>query len=431
MPVMRVFYTFYIHSSFHLCNSFIRVIRDFNIRGMTTNCSTSSVTGQIIRERVKIMPRLLLLILISWLGIVCAVGQPGNLELNALTIHRYRGQAVAMAEKFGRAEKDRFEIIYQTVIQVNKMNFWQEHLAYLRAQAYVPYIDEETKAEMQAFAKASGLSYQKVLLVNCFYDMICQGCRQAAVWGKKTTDGNLFHARNLDWRDWGSALRDNNVLLVRRYPLGNAVATLTWPGFLGCLTGCNDKGLTIAYNQLLGKNSVSGEPVFLMLKRILRWSSTLAEAITAIKKSFHCTNGSLMLSSARENVAAVVVIKNNKVWIRHAAGENFVVNNNNCYFDEAGEISRKHYRRCPLYQVVKNAGVLQSDKLQKVMANPRVLMSCNLLTAIFALSQNRIYLSCGRYYAARGPYKALPVFDEDQAKFLTSQPPPLPKGESK
>ena len=46
MPVMRVFYTFYIHSSFHLCNSFIRVIRDFNIRGMTTNCSTSSVTGQ-------------------------------------------------------------------------------------------------------------------------------------------------------------------------------------------------------------------------------------------------------------------------------------------------------------------------------------------------------------------------------------------------
>ena len=31
MPVMRVFYTFYIHSSFHLCNSFIRVIRDFNM----------------------------------------------------------------------------------------------------------------------------------------------------------------------------------------------------------------------------------------------------------------------------------------------------------------------------------------------------------------------------------------------------------------
>ena len=46
MPVMRVSYTFYIHSTFHLCNSFIRVIRDFNIRGMTTNCSTSSVTEQ-------------------------------------------------------------------------------------------------------------------------------------------------------------------------------------------------------------------------------------------------------------------------------------------------------------------------------------------------------------------------------------------------
>ena len=50
MPVMRVFYTFYIHSSFHLCNSFIRVIRDFNIRGMTINCSTSSVTGQNINK---------------------------------------------------------------------------------------------------------------------------------------------------------------------------------------------------------------------------------------------------------------------------------------------------------------------------------------------------------------------------------------------
>ena len=131
------------------------------------------------------MPRLLLLLLLYLSAAGVVLGQASNLELNAVTVYRYRGKAAAMAANFGKVEKDRFEKIYQTVMQANRMDFLMEHLAYLRLQAYVSYIDQETKTEMQAFAKAAGVSYQKVLLVNCFYDLICRGCRQVAVWGQK------------------------------------------------------------------------------------------------------------------------------------------------------------------------------------------------------------------------------------------------------
>jgi predicted choloylglycine hydrolase len=273
---------------------------------------------------------------------------------------------------------------------------------------------------MKAFAKAANVSYEKVLLSNCFYDLYVRfscrklGCRQAAVWGKKTADGTLLHARNLDWPDWGTALRNNNIFLLRRYPKENAIVTLTWPGFFGCLTGCNDKGLVIAYNMLTQSSEAEvHEPIFFILKRVLRKCSNLKEALALIQKTPMDTDGSMMISSTTEKNAIVIDVRNKKILVRNPLStDSFLVNDNTCYFDSVGKLCEDKYKKSSFYQVVEGTEAIDIKKAQSVMANAKVLQSINILTAVFCPEKDRLYLAYGRYEAAQGPYEEIRLFEK-------------------
>lgn len=337
-------------------------------------------------------------------------------QQDEITIRRYSGQASEMAESWGKEERARFARMYRQVMDANNITPLLEKHALVRVRALGENMDDESRQEMQSFAESVGVDYKQVLLVNCFYELDTSQCRQAVIWDKKSADKSLIHARNLDWPDWDNALRDNNVLLVRRYAQGNEIATLTWPGIFGALTGCNDKGLAVAFNQLYGAQSLSGEPMFLILKRVLRRADTLDEAIAVMKESEICTSGSIVISSASERRAILVETSNGKMSVKEPA-EDFAVNANTAYFDRDGTFDEEQYRRCPLYSIVDKAEAIDVAALQKTMADPQVLLSVNILTVLFCLESDTIYLSCGRYRAATGPYRKIhPLFGTHKNK---------------
>ena len=341
-----------------------------------------------------------------------AVEPPSNSQAassNALTVRRYSGTAQEMATAWGRDEKARFARIYEQVLAANQISALTEQLLYVSITRYETYIDAESIGEMKAFSQACGIRYEQVLLLNCFYDQI--SCRQVVAWGAKTKDGRLLHARNLDWYDYGDALRTNNVLLIRQYPTGHATALLTWPGCFGSLTGCNDQKLSLAYNLLGGgQQRFQGEPVFLMLNRVLRQAVSVDQAVGLIQASQFCTDGSIMIASARERKAVVVDIQGKQTWVRSDRDVQFIVNDNTCYFDIQGRYKPNKYTGSPTYRAALAAGPIDVPDLQRVMANPKVLLSMNLLTAIFDLSQNCVYVAWGRYEAAHGPYQTFELF---------------------
>ena len=65
-------------------------------------------------------------------------------------------------------------------------------------------------------------------------------CSMMGAWGKATLDGNLVQYRTLDFG--GGPFANNNILTIH-HPTDsdNAFASVSWPGFVGAVTGFSEK----------------------------------------------------------------------------------------------------------------------------------------------------------------------------------------------
>jgi len=67
-----------------------------------------------------------------------------------------------------------------------------------------------------------------------------------------TVDGHTLAARNLDWLRL-DALSHGQLVLVQAHEVGSDAlgwASVTWPGFIGCLTGMNAEGVTVSMHDV-------------------------------------------------------------------------------------------------------------------------------------------------------------------------------------
>ncbi|MCX8043621.1 MAG: C45 family autoproteolytic acyltransferase/hydrolase [Desulfobacterota bacterium] len=77
-----------------------------------------------------------------------------------------------------------------------------------------------------------------------------QACSSISGWGAGTSDGRLVFARNLEFGSPGDVL-EQTPLIIAYKPCGlfrHAWVSITWPGYIGCLTGMNEAGIGAALN---------------------------------------------------------------------------------------------------------------------------------------------------------------------------------------
>jgi len=297
------------------------------------------------------------------------------------------------------------------------LTFRRKATLYRRAAALAKYIRPEDVEEMKGLAEGSGLAYEDILYLNTFYHLttgrLNPACRQLALWGPRTKDGVLIHARNLDWMDYpGGPLRRNNLILNVRADGALEYLALTWPPVAGVLTGANARGITVAYNRFVTprrKQQHLGEPIFFTLGRILRTCSTLDEAVAEITHAQPLGDGSVMISDARAARAVVVEIVNGKAGVRTA--KDHLIANANHPTSEAGFKGGRHSAEYPAGEVARSfPPALAPLQVAEIMRHRKVLQYSNLLSVIFVPQANVMYLSCGRYRAAAGEFKRYEIF---------------------
>jgi hypothetical protein len=121
-------------------------------------------------------------------------------------------------------------------------------------------------------------------------------CSMFGVWGSRTSDGNLFSGRNLDWlRDTGIS---NYKLITIHRPVGKnryAHAVVGWAGIWGAITGMSSKGITV-HEANLESNDITfrGFPWVLRLRHVMSLASNLEEGITV----FNTTNSTVGFNHA-------------------------------------------------------------------------------------------------------------------------------------
>jgi hypothetical protein len=140
----------------------------------------------------------------------------------------------------------------QTLPKLRRMKVDPEHEAEMRG--ILAGIEQRLGALPQIPFLGRPLRYEDVLAVNCTGDLIRSGCSSFAAWGALTEDGQTIGGRNMDWPAIPALLDTQFVLVNVPPPEGGKLgwASVTWPTFVGCLTGMNAEGVTVATHDAGG-----------------------------------------------------------------------------------------------------------------------------------------------------------------------------------
>ncbi len=170
------------------------------------------------------------------------------------------------------------------------------------ADAHVPPV---YLAEMEGIAGLLKVPRSEVLLANLYYDamIFVLGCTAFAI----DTENGPLHARNLDWWSPGTALSDQ-TLIYRFVRNGtHRFSTISWPGFMGALSGIAPGRFTVTLNAVLSdERPPLALAVTLLLRQVLERAETYDEAVRLLAETTVVSSSLLLVSGTQPGEMCVI-----------------------------------------------------------------------------------------------------------------------------
>lgn len=165
-----------------------------------------------------------------------------------------------------------------------------------------PYIPSRYFEEIDALAEAAGLSQRDARFANLFPERF--HCSGVAVRGTATRDGQVIHARVLDY------MRDINLqgcAVVQVFiPEGrHAWMSLGYAGLVGTVTAMNEAGLAVGEMGGGGEGHWDGMPMTLLLREIMERAGTVQEALKILQETPRTCEYYYVFSDRSGDLAAV------------------------------------------------------------------------------------------------------------------------------
>jgi tetratricopeptide (TPR) repeat protein len=212
--------------------------------------------------------------------------------------------------------------------QINRMvpsNFYRHFLKYVIGwfnRDLDKHVTEEDKEEIFGISDAAstkydyiGNNYQRILNYHAAHDighalqnLALVGCTSFGTWGSRSADSNLIIGRNFDFYV-GDHFSENKIVSFENPSQGFKFMSVTWAGFIGVVSGMNEKGLTVTINA--AKSEIpygSATPVSLVAREILQYAENISQALAIAKKRKMFVSESFLIGSA-EDAKAVIIEK--------------------------------------------------------------------------------------------------------------------------
>ncbi|MCC7397100.1 MAG: hypothetical protein IT455_08555 [Planctomycetes bacterium] len=123
---------------------------------------------------------------------------------------------------------------------------------------YQALLDKGVDLTLPGFGRDFDLD--DLLVANALDVFGLMGCSGFTAWGDEVQGGGVLTARNFDWPFTGDHMLQHTVVLVEHLPSGRAVASVTWPGFVGTVTGVSDDGVAAFLHVGSAKITLLPEP---------------------------------------------------------------------------------------------------------------------------------------------------------------------------
>ena len=210
--------------------------------------------------------------------------------------------------------------------QINKMvpsKFKRNFLKYLIGwfnRNLDKNVTEEYKEEIYGVSESAsekyqylGTNYQRILNYHAAHDighavqnLALVGCTSFGTWGAMSADSTMIIGRNFDFYV-GDEFAEDKIVAFFNPSKGHKFMTVTWGGFVGAVSGMNDKGLSVTINA--AKTSLptgSATPVSLVTREILQYAKNIREAIAIAKSRKMFVSESFLVASSEDNKAVII-----------------------------------------------------------------------------------------------------------------------------
>jgi isopenicillin-N N-acyltransferase like protein len=210
--------------------------------------------------------------------------------------------------------------------QINRMvpsKFYRHFLKYVVGwfnRDLDKHVTEEDKEEIYGISTSAsekynyiGNNYQRILNYHAAHDighalqnLALVGCTSFGTWGSRSADGTMIIGRNFDFYV-GDHFSENKIVSFENPSDGFKFMSVTWGGFIGVVSGMNEKGLTVTINAAKSDIPVgSATPVSLVAREILQYAKNISEALTIAKKRKMFVSESFLIGSAEDNKAVII-----------------------------------------------------------------------------------------------------------------------------
>lgn len=181
-------------------------------------------------------------------------------------------------------------------------------------------VSEEYKQEIFGVSQAAadkyayiGTPYQRILNYHAAHDighalqsMALVGCTSFGTWGAASADSAFIIGRNFDFYV-GDRFADEKIVAFIQPDSGYGFMSITWGGFIGAVSGMNEKGLTVTINAArTDLPPGSATPVSLVAREILQYAANLEQAVAIAKSRTMFVSESFLVGSAADQKAIII-----------------------------------------------------------------------------------------------------------------------------
>jgi isopenicillin-N N-acyltransferase-like protein len=159
-----------------------------------------------------------------------------------------------------------------------------------------------------------GSNYSRQLNYHAAHDighalqnLMLVGCTSFGAWDTKTENGAMILGRNFDF--WvGDEFAKNKIVSFVAPKTGHKFAFITWGGFIGVVSGMNDKGLTVTINAAKSDIPWKGAatPVSLVAREVLQYAGNIKEAVAIAHKRKMFVSESFLIGSAADHKSVII-----------------------------------------------------------------------------------------------------------------------------